>query len=128
MIGIGVLLVDLITKEFFFHPGSGRLTSEMMGVFAVSREWASAISASIAVAFGLWAYDALKGGRSTLTVMLVLSGALGNVYDRVLFGGVRDWIPLFSFSMINIADIAIFAGVVGLLWSEVIAQKKSAPV
>lgn len=128
MIGIGVLLLDLIAKEFFFNPGSGRLTSEMMGVFAVNREWALAISASITAAFGWWAYHVLKSGRSALYVVLVFSGALGNLFDRIMFGGVRDWIPLFSFSMINIADVAIAIGIAGLVYSEVIAPKKVTPV
>lgn len=128
MIGISILLLDLGTKELFFRPGSGRLTNELIGVFEVNSEWMSAITASVTGAFAWWAYHVLKSGRNALTVVLVLSGALGNLFDRILFGGVRDWIPLFSFSIINIADIAIGIGIAGLMWCEVIVQKKSPPL
>lgn len=99
-----------------------------MGVFAVSREWMYAINASITIAFGWWAYHVLTSGRSALYVVLVFSGALGNLLDRIMFGGVRDWIPFFSFSIINIADVAIAIGITGLVYSEVIAPKKATPV
>lgn len=46
---------------------------------------------------------------------LVLAGAVGNLYDRIAFGYVRDWILLFDLSIINIADIAICVGILMLL-------------
>lgn len=46
---------------------------------------------------------------------LILAGAFGNLYDRIIFGFVRDWILLFNRSVINIADISIFVGVFLLL-------------
>lgn len=43
-------------------------------------------------------------------VGLLTGGALGNLYDRVVFGFVRDWILAFGISAFNIADIAIATG------------------
>lgn len=41
---------------------------------------------------------------------LLLGGALGNIYDRALFGFVRDWILLGGRSAMNIADISVLLG------------------
>lgn len=49
---------------------------------------------------------------------LVLGGAVGNAYDRVMFGYVRDWLLLWHRSAVNIADIAILVGVLGYLWKR----------
>lgn len=57
--------------------------------------------------------------RLTLLALLglgfVLGGALGNGFDRVSLGFVRDWLLWFELSAINLADIAIVAGCV-LFW------------
>lgn len=46
---------------------------------------------------------------------LVLAGALGNVWDRIMLGHVIDFInasnPLFNWPIFNVADIAICIGV-----------------
>jgi signal peptidase II len=36
---------------------------------------------------------------------LLLSGALGNLIDRLIFGHVTDFISVSHFAVINIADI-----------------------
>lgn len=46
---------------------------------------------------------------------MIAGGALGNLYDRLAFGYVRDWILLFDRSVINLADIAICVGILLLL-------------
>lgn len=53
-----------------------------------------------------------------LALGLLLGGALGNGYDRIMFGFVRDWILLFERSAFNIADIAIGIGLLILLISQ----------
>ncbi len=42
---------------------------------------------------------------------LVLGGAAGNLYDRVAFGAVRDFLDLGWWPVFNLADSAIVAGV-----------------
>ncbi|MFH1620483.1 MAG: signal peptidase II [Patescibacteria group bacterium] len=41
---------------------------------------------------------------------LIIGGALGNLYDRIILGYVFDWILLFRTSIINLADLMIFFG------------------
>lgn len=51
---------------------------------------------------------------------LLVGGALGNVVDRLLYGGVADFINMSCCGLsnpyaFNIADIAVFAGAIGLV-------------
>jgi signal peptidase II len=55
--------------------------------------------------------------------VFLLAGALGNFWERVVFGAVTDFLsfslpfsPYFSFPIFNLADVFIFAGVVLWLW------------
>jgi lipoprotein signal peptidase len=56
---------------------------------------------------------AVQAGISPVLPALIAGGMLGNVLDRARFGAVRDFIPT-PFAIINIADIAVMAGVVAL--------------
>jgi signal peptidase II len=47
---------------------------------------------------------------------LLLGGAIGNIIDRLASGEVTDWIKIPLWPAFNIADIAITAGVISLLW------------
>ena len=67
-----------------------------------------------------------KPGTGTLLsfgLALVLGGALGNLYDRVTLGYVVDFVQLhaggYYFPAFNVADSAITAGVVLLIWDSV---------
>ncbi|MEL0102299.1 MAG: signal peptidase II [Gammaproteobacteria bacterium] len=59
----------------------------------------------------------------------ILAGALGNLYDRIFFGYVIDFIEIhynnFYWPIFNIADIAISTGVIMLLYSILFNNKKS---
>ena len=45
---------------------------------------------------------------------LILGGALGNVYDRIMFGTVTDFINFHFWPVFNVADSAVSIGVVTL--------------
>ena len=48
--------------------------------------------------------------------LLILSGAVSNILERIFFGYVRDWIYILS-GIFNLADLYIIAGIV-LLFVE----------
>lgn len=58
--------------------------------------------------------------------LLVLGGALSNLYDRFAYDGVVDFIALrygdWSFPIFNIADTAIVCGVLLMLYDATIRQ------
>ena len=51
---------------------------------------------------------------------LIAGGAIGNAIDRLVYGAVADFFSLHAFGyywyIFNIADVAIVAGVIGLLY------------
>ncbi|MBK5957669.1 signal peptidase II [Rhodoplanes elegans] len=64
-----------------------------------------------------------------LALGLIIGGAIGNAIDRATFGAVFDFVLLyaatatwrFNWYVFNIADVAIVAGVVLLLWETLVA-------
>lgn len=56
--------------------------------------------------------------RQSAWLVLILAGALGNLWDRVQYDYVFDWILLFGRSALNLADIFIILGLVGLVFTR----------
>ncbi|HED19818.1 MAG TPA: lipoprotein signal peptidase [Gammaproteobacteria bacterium] len=67
--------------------------------------------------------------RLALALALVLGGAVGNLIDRLLLGHVVDFIQVyyrdFYWPAFNIADSAITAGAVLLVWDTLFARPKA---
>lgn len=83
---------------------------------------AFAVAASMALA--AWLAHGVKDRLSSISVGLIIGGALGNGLDRLTLGGVADFFSLHAFGfywyVFNIADVAIVAGVIGLLYESLI--------
>ncbi|MDX1634694.1 MAG: signal peptidase II [Marinobacter sp.] len=79
-----------------------------------------ALALAVSVFLVRW-LSTLKEGETWLAVaiVLILGGAIGNVYDRVVHGYVVDFIHLYwgryHFPAFNIADMAITAGAVMMI-------------
>ena len=62
-------------------------------------------------------------GLKKFSLMLILGGALGNLYDRIAYGAVPDFIDFhvngFHWFIFNIADIFISIGVFALILIEI---------
>lgn len=63
----------------------------------------------------LWRAVAAKNMRAALASATVLVGAGSNIADRFLYGGVVDYLGLGPFSVVNLADLMILAGIVMLI-------------
>jgi signal peptidase II len=79
----------------------------------------------------LWAWLARAPSRlSAVALGLIIGGAVGNAIDRLTFGAVADFVLFhitaetwhFEWYVFNLADVAIVAGVIGLLWDAVIPR------
>jgi signal peptidase II len=61
---------------------------------------------------------------------LIVGGAIGNVIDRLAYGAVFDFIQIhfgsWSWYVFNVADAAIVAGVVGLLYDSFVLEGRRA--
>jgi len=84
----------------------------------------------VAVAL-LWIWLARAGSRlSAISLGLIVGGALGNGIDRLIYGAVADFVLLhaetatwrFNWYVFNLADVAIVAGVAGLLYESLLGD------
>ena len=55
-----------------------------------------------------------------ISVELILAGAISNLLDRIIWGGVVDWLPVPFLSLKNnLADWAIYSGIVMISVKEI---------
>ena len=66
-------------------------------------------------------------GFEKISYILIISGALGNIFDRIYYNAVPDFIDLhindFHWFIFNIADIFISVGILCLIFVEIFFKK-----
>jgi signal peptidase II len=86
-----------------------------------------AVSLAAVLALSIWIRRA-HGKLLAASLGFIVGGALGNAIDRVAYGAVFDFIHFhvgsFSWYVFNVADAAIVAGVVGLLYDSFVLEKR----
>jgi signal peptidase II len=110
----------------FFHITSVRNTGAAFGLFQGNHRIFVVISL-VAIVLVLLLYQ--RSGRGhrlrTLSLGLILGGALGNLYDRVRYREVVDFLEFsvgrFHWPVFNVADSAVTVGVL-LLITEIYVQ------
>ena len=139
-----VLLLDLVTKTIVFtvdkfkdsfvvinnffkitpikNFGAAFSTFEHMNLLLIT------ISVIILI-YLLYTINNVKNTKlNALSYGLVIGGLLGNLFDRMVFGYVRDFLSFkiwkFNFAIFNIADIGIVVGIFLLLILSIIKEKK----
>jgi signal peptidase II len=145
----GGLVLDLATKAWMqrlleMEPlrHSGREVDLIDGVLRLRGNWNTGITfgafqglgdailvfTAVACA-GIAAWLALTRSASRLlhvALSLILAGAIGNLHDRVRFGGVRDFIDfhVIRYPAFNAADSMIVVGVALVLWRELFGRRE----
>ena len=143
-----IFCLDRITKNFVISQSKINLSNDLFlsNYLNISLMWNEGI------AFGLFAFDEsffynfitiliiiviiivffmiLKNeGYKKYSLILILGGALGNLYDRILFSAVPDFIDFhigdFHWFVFNVADIFISIGVIIMILSEFMITKTS---
>ena len=80
----------------------------------------------------LWLWLAHAQARFTaLSLGLLIGGAVGNAIDRLAYGWVADFVFFhvsggtwrFNWYVFNLADVAIVAGVIGLLYESLAGER-----
>ena len=68
-------------------------------------------------------------GIYAYSIVLIIGGALGNLFDRIYYYAVPDFIDLhfgnFHWFIFNVADIFISVGIIGLVFFELKKKKIS---
>ena len=63
-----------------------------------------------------------------ILVTIILGGSLGNLFDRIYYFAVPDFIDFhianFHWFVFNVADIFITIGILGLIFFEIFSKKK----
>ncbi len=99
----------------------------------------AAVSVAAAVAIVLWGTRVTTARERGLTAALglILGGTVGNLYDRLVFGGVRDFMHFhhnsFEWPVFNVADCCLVVGaglllVQALFVSHIAEQPAAQPV
>lgn len=78
----------------------------------------------IAISILIYTFSKVRDKISKTAITMIISGAIGNMIDRLIYGFVVD---MFDFSMIwsyvfNVADICVVLGV-GILCLSILKQK-----
>ena len=70
----------------------------------------------------------LEKGQKNYFLLIILGGSLGNLFDRLYYNAVPDFIDLnykgFHWFIFNVADIFITIGIICSILTEVISYKK----
>ncbi len=74
----------------------------------------------IVLCFFVYVY--LKKKKYPLQFALIFAGIIGNLIDRIFFGSVIDFFNFHIWPVFNIADSAVF---IGVLWLIIILIKKN---
>ena len=136
-----IFLLDRVSKIYVIYLNDKFLGSELFSskFLNISLIWNEGI------AFGLFSFDEnnldnilsiiiflviliilfwiikSKGFKKYLLI-IIFSGALGNFYDRIVYGGVPDFIDFhvgnFHWFIFNVSDIFITLGVIGMIFLE----------
>lgn len=145
LLGIAVFIVDRITKllalRFFDHEYSIFPGLSFQLVYNRGISWGIANTPNprvfmcvtlliIFVTFYLAWYtlNRARAGEQIYGEILILSGSISNILDRLLYGGVIDFILFYwksySFPIFNIADVAIVIGV-GIMFLQLYKIERS---
>lgn len=147
-LALAVFLADLFTKEAvianlsygeflpvtsFFNLCHVRNTGAAFSFLSEAGGWqayffiALALLLSVALLFWLWR-ERYGSPIVSLSLSLVLGGALGNCFDRLFRGSVVDFLDfylgVYHWPAFNVADIAICVGVALLIASEFWPKKE----
>jgi signal peptidase II len=90
----------------------------LFGINVTSPKWFSLIGFGIGVLLiaEWWKKESLA---QEWPWILIISGGLGNLLERLSFGCIMDYIALPFFPVFNIADILLTIGVIGILIKNV---------
>jgi signal peptidase II len=97
---------------------------------AAGRWFLTGIAAAAVIVLTIW-LTRIQTRLTALALGLIIGGAVGNAIDRLAYGAVADFVLLhlttaswrFEWYVFNVADAAIVAGVVGLLYESLIRDR-----
>ncbi len=88
------------------------------------------IAVVVSIVLAIWLSRLAKSQlKLSLALSLIISGAIGNLIDRSLYGYVVDFLHVFyqnwHYPIFNIADCAISIGAVLLIWDSLTNESET---
>ena len=87
----------------------------------------SAIIASVIIILIIWLYKSILLVEK-IALSIVIGGALGNLFDRIKYNAVPDFIDMhyrdFHWFVFNVSDIVITIGIILLLVSDILKKNE----
>lgn len=147
LLALAIVLIDRLSKLWILE-GLGLQPGEsvpVLPVFSLTFVWNEGISlglfkqgtetgrhiliamtGAISLVLLVWLVR-LRAPLEALAVGAILGGAVGNIWDRIRYGAVADFLHVhvggWSFYIFNIADAAISLGVIALLLAGISRPK-----
>lgn len=138
MVTLGIFVIDQNIKSLFvegyyragecidleLHYNKG-VAFSMLAFLGPYLKWIQAVLILV-ILYVVFSQGYIR--RYAFPVGLLIGGALGNLYDRFIHGGVVDYVAWhcgFNFAVFNFADVAIDIAVVWLLIMIYFFDKKS---
>ena len=119
----------MIIKEFFYlsyAENSGAAWSILQG----QTQFFIVVGILAIVVFCYW-YIKTDRALGQFSLVLIISGTIGNLIDRILYSGVRDFLDFYifgyDFPIFNVADSCLTIGVILMLLDIVIEEKMWLP-
>ncbi|MCF6217037.1 MAG: signal peptidase II [Emcibacter sp.] len=79
------------------------------------------LTGAIVIGLGIW-LKTVQTRVLAIALGLIIGGAIGNIYDRAVFGYVADFLQFhvgdWSFAVFNLADSCISIGAILLIWDS----------
>jgi len=119
-----VPVLPFLNIVLVYNPG---VSFGLLGGLGAAAPWLLVLLAFVIAALLLW--WALREERplARFALWTVLGGALGNVYDRIRYGAVVDYIDLHAggwhWPAFNLADAAVVGGVLWLLGESLVKAR-----
>ena len=142
-----IFTLDRLTKIYVIYldkinSGSDIFSSKFLNLYLIWNQ---------GIAFGLFSFDennlynfltiiiliiifvilymiSKSSGFKKHSLLLILGGALGNVFDRIIYKAVPDFIDFhignFHWFIFNVADIFITVGVIFMIFLELTVKKQ----
>lgn len=143
IISVVVVVLDLVSKYIIQNNMSLHSVEIIKGFFSLTYAENTGMAWSLlsgkqvflslvsAVAIGVMIYYLIQNKPKGLTkyaLALMIGGAFGNLFDRVVLGYVRDFLDFiifgYDFPIFNIADSALTIGVCLLILATLLEENK----
>ncbi|NMC35932.1 hypothetical protein GYA49_02700 [Candidatus Beckwithbacteria bacterium] len=112
-----IIGLDQTSKQLVLHYLPKLVFINMHGVLGILPGWVGY------VALGVLLISLKKKVLGSFWLLLIVAAGLSNILDRLLYGGVVDFIQIWQFPVFNLADSLITIGVIAISLKEFKQEK-----